>query len=141
MIKKNNSLAQGAMEFTILIGFILLFFTVFFLVINGNISDKMRERNDLIMKDLALAVQDEINLAFISIEGYSRTFVIPEKLFNKDYSISIIDELVYIVTDDEKYAVSLPVAPVIGQVNKGSNTIRNIGGEVCLNTDGTCIPV
>ena len=124
--------SQTAIEFVILISFILFFFTVFFLAIQGNMSDKIREKQNLMVKDIALAVQDEINLALQSSDGYRREFKIPEKIGNQDYEINITEEMVYVRIDDE-YAMALPVTNITGDVRKGDNTIKKENGEIKLN--------
>ncbi len=125
--------SQTAIEFVILVGFVLFFFAAFSLVIQGNMSDKLREKKTLAIKEIALTVQDEINLASESIDGYSRSFKLPENLNGQEYSININEGMVYIITTDKKYAMALPVANVTGNVNKGLNTIKKDNGKVMLN--------
>lgn len=128
-----NEKSQTAIEFMILIGFVLFFFTVFFLAIGGNMSDKLREKKNLDIKDIALTVQDEINLALQSSDGYSRNFTLPEKIGNEDYDIDIVGDMVYVRTVDNKYAIALPVANVTGNIRKNENTIKKENGEIKLN--------
>ena len=47
-----NEKSQSAIEFIILVGFILFAFTVFFLLIQENMSDKIKERKIQLKKDL-----------------------------------------------------------------------------------------
>ena len=132
MIKKSKY-AQTAIEFMILIGFVLFFFTVFFLAIGGNMSGKLREKKNLDIKDIALTVQDEINLALQSSDGYSRNFTLPEKIGNEDYDIDIVEDMVYVRTVDNKYAIALPVMNVTGNIRKNVNTIKKENGRILLN--------
>ncbi len=129
--------SQSAIEFLILTGFLLFSFTVFFLVIQGNMSDKLEERQNLAVKSVAITVQDEINLAFQSSDGYSREFKIPETINGADYKINITEEMIYLRTDDGKYAIALPVKNVTGDVKKQPdiNVIKKENGEVKLNVD------
>ena len=142
MIRKRGKMekeAQSAIEFVILIGFILLFFTMFFLAIQENMSDKIREKQNLALKEVVLTVQDEINLAFKSSDGYSRKFKLPEKIGNQDYDINIIEGMVYVRTKNEKYAMALPIVTVEGEINKGSNDILKEKGMVYLNVLPICL--
>ena len=125
--------AQTAIEFVILVGFILFFFTAFFLAIQENMSDKINEKQNLMLKETALAIQDEINLALESGEGYSREFKIPDKIGNRDYEGSLVEDMVYLKTTNEKYAIALPIAKVSGEVVKGTNTIKKENGEIKIN--------
>ena len=125
--------AQTAIEFVILVGFILFFFTAFFLAIQENMSDKINEKQNLMLKETALAIQDEINLALESSEGYYREFKIPDKIGNRDYEVSLVEDSVYLRTNDGKYAIALPIAKVTGEIVKGRNTIKKENGEIKIN--------
>lgn len=85
------------------------------------------------VKEIALSVQDEINLAYESSDGYLRKFKVPEKIANQDYTLMIVEESVYIKTLDNKIAMSLPVIPVVGDVRRGENQIHKENGTVYLN--------
>lgn len=127
--------SQTAIEFVILIAFVLFFFVTFSLVIQGNMSDKLREKKNLAIKEIALTVQDEINLASSSSDGYFRTFKIPKNLNGQEYSIELNEGMVYIHTLDNKYAMALPIGniTVVNSIQKGENNITKENGEVKLN--------
>jgi len=125
--------AQSSIEFVIIVAFILFFFSAFFLIINENIADKLKEKQNLEVKNTALVIQDEINMATKSSEGYTREFKIPEKIRDKDYEVSITEEMVYARTWDNKSAIALPVLNITGDVVKGINRIRKINGMIYLN--------
>ena len=125
--------AQSTAEFLILIGGVVFFFLVFLLAVQVNITDKTRENKNLVLQDIARSVQDEINLATDSSDGYYRNFTVPDKLINSDYQINVQEDFVYVRTTDNKYAIALPVANVTGDVQKGSNIIRKKNGKVFLN--------
>ena len=97
-------------------------------------SDKLKQKQNLMLKETALAVQDEINLALDSSDGYYREFNVPEKIGNQDYDISLVDDMVYLKTKDEKLAMSMPIAKVTGQVVKGANIIKKENGEIKINS-------
>jgi len=128
-----NKKSQSAFEFVILTGVVLAFFTIFFIAIQENLSDKIREKNRIEIKNVALTIQDEINLAFESINGYKREFPIPSTLGGREYDIQIIEGLVYLKTTDEKYAIALPIQDIVGNVTKGDNTIEKREGKIYLN--------
>jgi len=130
-MKYKNS--QTSIEFVILVGFVLFFFTAFFLTINGNMSDKIKERQTKLVIEIASTVQDEIDLAFESIDGYYRKFTIPDYVASKSYDIDITEGMVYVRTTDKKHAIALPVQNITGQVQKGDNIIQKENGVVKLN--------
>jgi len=130
-MKKKKS--QSAIEFVIVFAFILFILTVFMLIMGRNISDKTKSRQDLIIKDLVLEIQNEINLALESSDGYQREFEIPENINNREYNINITEEFIYLKTKDEKFAIAIPVANVAGDLLKGKNMVRKLNGEIHLN--------
>jgi len=126
--------AQSAIEFIILVGAVFFFFIIFLLAVQLNIADKAKENRGLAIQEIALAVQDEINLAVDSSDGYNRVFEIPEKVINLDYEINITAGTVFARTLDGKHAISFPVAEVTGDTLKGTNVIRKEDGVVYLNS-------
>ncbi len=129
MLKKH----QTASEFLILAGVVMFFFVAFFIAVNENLSDKLRQKQTNSVKEIAIIVQDEINLAFKSIDGYYREFKIPEDINGIDYDISITEDLVYVITDDGRDAIALQSAEVTGQPIKGINIIKKEEGKIYLN--------
>jgi len=121
------------MEFIIIIGAIFFFMTIFFLAIQENLREENYEKEGLLVKEVALIVQDEINMALESSDGYKRNFKIPSKIRNLDYEINITSGVVYIRTEDNKHALALPVANVTGDVNITDNVIKKIDGGIYLN--------
>jgi hypothetical protein len=126
--------SQTAMEFLILVGFLLLAFTVFFVFIHSSMSDKLREKRDIAIKEVALTIQNEIDLAFQSREGYQREFAIPPTIQGLEYEINITEQrMVYVRTKNKQFAMALPVQNITGDVIIGTNFIRKENGEVILN--------
>lgn len=125
--------SQSAMEFMIITGAMFLVFITVLFIFQQNLSDKAEENRRLEVQEIALTVQNEINLAIDSTDGYYRNFTIPEKIINQNYDITVSEGTVYIITEDEKHALALPIPPVIGDINKGSNIIKKTGGAIYLN--------
>jgi hypothetical protein len=128
-----NKKAQVAMEFMILIGFLMFVFSMIFISIHENMNVKTDERKNLMVKQVAIEVQDEINLASQSIDGYRREFWLPYDLSGENYTVVIVDDLVSVKTFSERHAVALPVLNVSGMIIKGNNVITKKNGEVNLN--------
>lgn len=133
MASKKSKISQSSIEFIILVAFLLFAFVVFFLIIQENMSDKIRERVNIQIKEISLSVKDEIDFAFSSSEGYRREFKIPENLNGQNYNIQIVEGFVAIDTLNGKYALALPVQNVTGQINRGDNVIKKENGVVLLN--------
>ena len=123
--------AQGASEFIIIFGFVLFFFVVFFAIINQNQVEKNKDKEKIIIKNVALDVQDEIALAAQSSEGYYRQFVIPTNILGREYDIMVFGDIVYANTSD--YGISYTIFEVQGNLSKGTNIIKKQNGTVYLN--------
>ena len=128
---KCNSKAQGAIEFVVLFGAVLFFFIMFFSIIQMNISDKNKEKEQIIVQNVALNVQDEISLASGSTDGYSRTFSIPQNILGEDYGITVANGYVNVTL--KKFVVFYKVSVVQGSIQKGDNFIKKENGNVYLN--------
>ncbi len=133
VIKRDYKKSQSAIEFAVIFGFILFFFIAFFAVIQLNQSEKNKEKEKLIIQNVALDVQDEINLAAQSSDGYYREFNVPLNIFGREYNITLIDGMVYVNTSD--FGVSYNIFEVNGTLTKGTNRIRKENGAVYLNTN------
>ena len=125
--------AQTAVEFLILVGVILFFFTAFFVAVQGNMSDRIKERKNILVREVALTIQDEIKFASESSEGYYREFTLPSNIGGSSYEALIIENVIYIRTLDNKHAIALPIQNVTGPINLGDNFIKKEGGVVKLN--------
>jgi len=125
--------SQTAIEFLILVGVVLLFFTSFFLILGENIEDKASQNINKNVNEIALLVQEEIGFASDSVEGYYREFKVPQDINGLDYEISLVGNKVYIKSVNEKYSIALPVQNVSGEIEKGINVIQKNGGVVLLN--------
>lgn len=128
-----NQKSQSAIEFIILVGAVLFFFTIFFVGVHESMSDKIQERQNNLVKELAFSIQDEINLAYESGEGYRREFKIPEQINGQDYEANLTAEMIYIKTSNGKHAIALPVLPITGNIIKGTNIIKKQDGILYLN--------
>jgi len=124
-------MAQGAIEFVITFGALLTFFIIFFTVIQSNVVSKNQDKERVIAQSVVLDVQDEINIAAESPEGYIREFSIPPNILGKEYTINLSENRVYFSM--EGYSTSYKVSNVTGIVNKGDNIIRKENGGVRLN--------
>ena len=123
--------SQGTIEFVVIFGAILFFFVLFFGIIQGNVSEKNREKERLVAQNVALDAQDEINLAAEASEGYFRSFSMPENILGNDYEINVTDGRVYLKMGD--FGVSYKAANVTGTLIKGVNIIKKQNGEVLIN--------
>lgn len=135
MIKSKYNKTQIGMEFFIITALLLFLFVTFFVAIEAHVSERSREKEEIFIKDLALSIKDEIDLATKATDGYIREFNVPENIYGKDYGITIIKEGEFpnIYINTSRNAISFPIADVEGNIIKGTNTIRKENGTVYLN--------
>ena len=80
-----DKFGQGEIEFLILVGGVLFFFVLFLFVIQQDTGDKLNERRDFALKEIATIVKDDISFASESSEGYFRNFELPNDLDGVEY--------------------------------------------------------
>jgi hypothetical protein len=124
---------QSAVEFFMITGALLFFVVGFLAAINFNIYDRNIDKIEIQLNEVAKSIQDEINLASESTEGYWRTFQVPENIGTRDLIVEIVDEGVYVKTDDDRFATSYSVRNVTGEIKVGPNNITKRDGIVYLN--------
>ncbi len=123
--------AQIAIEFIFLVCVAFVMLMIFLASVRDQATDLNQRKDFVLVKDIAYKVQYEINMATQVKSGYNRIFFIPEKLDNKDYTIKI--EKNEITVSLEKLEFFLDIPEINGNINKGNNTIKNIGGVIYLN--------
>ena len=99
---------QSAIEFLILVGAMLFVFVLFLGLFQKNIGEKIVEKRNYALTELALTIQNEINLASEASNGYSRTFEIPKDILGSDYDVNITSGMVYARTRDGVHALARP---------------------------------
>lgn len=132
-LNRINHKAQVGMEFLIIVGAVVFFVSVFLLGIQNSQQQKTYSHQVIQLKEIALTVQNEINLASSSSEGYYREFKIPQTAGSQEYEITLDQGIVYINTTNGKHALALPTKEVVGNINKTDNIIRKVNGEILLN--------
>ncbi|MFH1425575.1 MAG: hypothetical protein ABIG28_02480 [archaeon] len=125
--------SQSAIEFIILIGAMFFFFILLMQAFQKNTADKTIAQRNLIANDITLTVQNEINLAHSSRDGYERTFSLPDKIQNINYTINLTEGFIYLQTTDGNIALAHPVKNITGNVQKGDNVIKKVDREVFIN--------
>ena len=123
--------AQIAIEFVLLVSVTFIILLIFLKAIGDQADDLNEKKEFILVKDLAYKAQYEINIASQVKSGYNRTFFIPEKLDNNDYTITKIENKITIGLKNSEFTITIP--DVNGSIKKGNNTIKNIGGVIYIN--------
>ncbi|MEK6854900.1 MAG: hypothetical protein AABX73_01630 [Nanoarchaeota archaeon] len=125
--------AQTGIELIVIISAVFVFFIFMLFLFQQRISEKSAEKRNLEITDIALSVQNEIEIASKSSEGYRRQFDLPELILNANYTITSNENIIFINTTDGRHAVAFPIQNVTGQIQKGQNIIRKLNATVFLN--------
>lgn len=125
--------SQFAMEFIILVAFMLIVFFGFFATLSYKLVEVEETKKQQAAENIAALVGNEIKLARTVSDGYERRFNLPKKVDGNEYSIKIVDgmELVVNYTGYE-HVLFLP-ENVKGNIGIGINEMRKIKGVIYLS--------
>ena len=133
MIKKELVKGQSIIEFIVLIGAMLFFFTLILLAVNQKVDEKRYEDEDSKIRQIAILIQSELALARGATDGYYRTFYIPEKINGFDYILTHDIDGNRISIKTERISASYEIANSLGTLKKGENNITKINGITYVN--------
>jgi len=127
-------LAQVSIEFITLV---MLLFIIFSFVICYNL-EYFRDINERkIFYEAQIVAEDiakEIDIAARIGDGYTRSFYLQSKILgNIDYEIIYAPYTVRVRWNDKYVEAKTSVKEIAGEIKKGKNVIRNIGGSVYVN--------
>jgi len=124
--------AQIAIEFVIVISLAFTLVLIFIVINTYKLSDASRSREILLLQQETASIADELVIASILHDGYSRRFMIGEDLYNLNFSASVNNTL--LITKTRNYEFVQRVPPLNGSLVNGENIIRKEGGIVYLNS-------
>lgn len=123
---------QSTFEFLILVGIGLVAVTVFSALSLNDLISLQTKKETFLVRDTAAQLQNEIILAAVVEDGYSRSFEVPSTLNGVEYNVTIINNVLDVWT--ERTSSTLAVPTVQGNFSKGGlNNISKVGGVVFLN--------
>jgi len=123
--------SQVALEFTLFTIIAFLLFSGLLFSISKQFGDLARQRDSKELRDVVSRLREEISLASLVRDGYSRNFTLPGEINRRSYSLSISDGHAVGSVGNVTYAA--PVPDVTGSPLLGSNAIRKEGGAIYLN--------
>ena len=131
-IEQSSRKAQVAFEFVLLVAVLFTALLIFTSFVRDNFSDVQTDTDYFKLKDVAISVKSEINLAVALEDGYQRSFFLPLTIDGLEYNISRDDGFLSFSSDAAEYTVGVP--PFEGTLQKGNNVIKKSGGVVGVNT-------
>ena len=140
--------AQSAAEMAVIVTFMVLFMSVFLIVIADRFVEQQKKRYDVMLDDISDVIAAEAQIATAVEDGYARKFSIPTKLKGREYNLTLInyfevdsfDKLTNFSTlvmffSDKPAAQKITRLPgnVVGKVVKGENEFVKADGYVFTN--------
>ena len=120
------------MEFFILAVLAFLAVILFVVASASEVKEFRDQKEFFLIKDLALKLQKEVNIAASVESGYERDFNLPDKLESTvDYFITTKNRTITINSSKTVFSVAIP--RVMGNFTKGSNKIEKINDEIYIN--------
>lgn len=126
-----NSKAQISAEFFILLGLAFLIAIAFEFASLEQLNDFRKQKENEVVKDVALKLQKELLIASVVEDGYVRIFQIPDTVDRINYSLTTLNSTITVQSENSLYIVSIPRA--VGNVTKGTNEINKTGGVIYIN--------
>lgn len=124
--------AQVAFEFVMLVAILFTVLIVFTSFVRDNFTEVETDTDHFKLKDLAISIKSELNLAIVLEDGYQRYFYIPLTLDGLEYNITRDDGILLFESANAEYSVSVP--QYTGTLQKGNNLIRKNSGAIEVNT-------
>ncbi len=131
MLKLLIKRGQVAFEFVVLVAIAFSAFLVFAAFVRDNFSEVQSDTDYFKLKDVALSVKSEINLAVALEDGYQRAFFIPLTIDGLEYNITRENGFLIFASSGAEYTVNIP--EFNGTVQKGNNLIIKVAGKVGVN--------
>ena len=126
-----HSKAQVSAVFFIFIGMAFLIAIAFSMASLDQLNDFGLQKENDAVRDLALKLQKELLTAANVEDGYVRTFTLPDKLDNINYSLTTQNFTITVQSKNSLFSVSIPNS--VGNVTKGANMINKTGGVIHIN--------
>lgn len=130
--------AQVAIEYLIIVMMSIVFFFVIITAITALSTEKTEEKTVYEIRDLGIALQEELLVATTLQDGYNRLFFIPETINHKEYTIttgntSETDFYMYLTFNGRDTYFDIP--PINGTITHGRNHIQKTNGQLIITQE------
>ena len=126
-----HSKAQISAEFFVFLGLAFLIAIAFEIASLDQLNNFRIQKENEAVKDIALKLQKELLVAAAVEDGYVRTFEIPDKVDNINYSLTTLNSTITVQSKNGFYLVVIP--KIFGNVTKGANKINKTWGVIYVN--------
>lgn len=123
-----NVSGQVAMEFLISVSIVIVFIVIFSNIIVSNVSDINRDKSRTEAYGLGKYVQEEIYLASVVSDGYTRVVELPYKINGLSYDILGYNDTLFINVSGSGSYYAIP--NINGTFNSNRFTIKRQKGVI-----------
>jgi len=117
----------------VLVAFLLLAFMVGYGAIASKTLSAMDAKANEDAREISDKVASEINTAFAEGGGYSKSFMLPDNIGGKNYTVLVEKGLVFVDWPKNSVASGTIVENVTGNFTIGWNLLENNGGVIFAN--------
>lgn len=125
--------AQVAGEFIYLLGAFCFFLVAFIAAYHWRNTQIQEQSMIFELERIADEAANQVNLAHLSGSGFSKEYILPEKISGFIYSVTIHDNILRVNTTKTSYSVALTTSDINGNFTVGRNLIKNIDGVVNIS--------
>lgn len=123
--------SQISAEFLTFVGIAFLFAIVFVALSASNVKELNSKEEYFLVRDTALRIQSEIDIASQVEDGYERYFTLPTTLNGIEYNVSINNNVLSVWTENAVHAA--PVPNITGKLDKSKNKIIKVDNAIFVN--------
>lgn len=113
--------AQLSLEFIVMMAMAMILLTIFIFIGNELLQSSRQEERYTGLRDLGGSIQSEIILAARAERGYNRTFWLPDKMGEINYTIKNTNNTFYLEYKSARFNFYIPT--ITGNITKGFNNI------------------
>ena len=125
--------AQVALEFIIIFGMFLIALVLVSLAAWNNVMNINKSTIDFEAARILNLAGNRMNTAYLEGDGFSIGLVIPEKIGNFNYTLDIEGNTLWLAINEFSYSKRLLTSDVTGNLSKGTNSIKNLGGGLVIS--------
>lgn len=125
--------AQVAIEFMIIFGTFLIALSFIVLAAWNNIVNIDKSSIDFEANRILNLVSNRINTVYLEGHGFSINLAVPEKIGVYNYTIEIEENNLWLTVNQISYSRRLLTPNITGSIEKGTNTLENVNGEIVIS--------
>ncbi|MFT4311017.1 MAG: hypothetical protein ACMXX7_00130 [Candidatus Woesearchaeota archaeon] len=134
VFKEDRKKGQSAIEFAILLGFILIAVSGLFVILSSTLERYELNKDNAVIDQIVNLVQTEILFAESAEGNFQREFFLPMTIDGFSYEVSLNDPRELFVRYKGIERVHFFSTDIYGDINRGSNLVQKICQVDCTIT-------